>query len=212
MKRYRDCTILCNKNQNTEQLMQEVETTSISKGYKVERTSSLVNNDALLVTIKIKGLPASTIVLGVYSEGKGVSILNIVPLTESGVSHIDIETYNKLLDIFKDDVFQEIHNRHYNSIETNKEDYTIQEIIPKSFGKLNQWLNGYPLSFHPSDINRWYDFVISLHKTGEILSLDILGQYVKERCGWSEEDITKMELRLESQLSLLEYYDEHRVD
>ena len=72
MKRYRDCTILCNKNQNTEQLMQEVETTSISKGYKVERTSSLVNNDTLLVNIKIKGFPASTIVLGVYSAGKGV--------------------------------------------------------------------------------------------------------------------------------------------
>ena len=210
MKRYRDCTILCNKNQNTEQLMQEVETTSISKGYKVERTSSLVNNDALLVTIKIKGLPASTIVLGVYSEGKGVSILNIVPLTESGVSHIDIETYNKILDIFKDDVFQEIHNRHYNSIETNKEDYTIQQIIPKSFDKLNQWLNGYPLSSHQFDTNRWYDFVIALHKSGESLPLDTLEKYVKERCRWKEEDITKMELRLESHLDLLEYYDLNR--
>lgn len=210
MKRYRDCTILCNKNQNAEQLMQEVETTSISKGYKVERTSSLVNNDALLVTIKIKGLPASTIVLGVYSEGKGVSILNIVPLTESGVSHIDIETYNKILDIFKDDVFQEIHNRHYNSIETNKEDYTIQEIIPKSFDKLNQWLNGYPLSSHQFDTNRWYDFVIALHKSGESLPLDTLENYVKERCRWKEEDITKMELRLESHLDLLEYYDLNR--
>ena len=210
MKRYRDCTILCNKNQNAEQLMQEVETTSISKGYKVERTSSLVNNDALLVTIKINGLPASTIVLGVYSEGKGVSILNIVPLTESGVSHIDIETYNKILDIFKDDVFQEIHNRHYNSIETNKEDYTIQETIPKSFEKLNRWLNGYPLSSHQFDTNRWYDFVIALHKSGESLPLDTLGNYVKERYRWKEDDITKMELRLESHLDLLEYYDLNR--
>lgn len=210
MKRYRDCTILCNKNQNTEQLMQEVETISISKGYKVERTSSLVNNDTLLVNIKIKGLPASTIVLGVYSEGKGVSILNIVPLPESGVSHIDIETYNKILDIFKDDVFQDIHNKHYNSIETNKEDYTIQEIIPKSFEKLNRWLNGYPLSSHQFDTNSWYDFVIALHKSGESLPLDILGNYVKERYRWKEDDITKMELRLESHLDLLEYYDNNR--
>ena len=210
MKRYRDCTILCNKNQNTEQLMQEVETISISKGYKVERTSSLVNNDTLLVNIKIKGLPASTIVLGVYSEGKGVSILNIVPLPESGVSHIDIETYNKILDIFKDDVFQDIHNKHYNSIETNKEDYTIQETIPKSFEKLNRWLNGYPLSSHQFDTNRWYDFVIALHKSGESLPLDALGNYVKERYRWKEDDITKMELRLESHLDLLEYYDNNR--
>ena len=210
MKRYRDCTILCNKNQNTEQLMQEVETISISKGYKVERTSSLVNNDTLLVNIKIKGLPASTIVLGVYSEGKGVSILNIVPLPESGVSHIDIETYNKILDIFKDDVFQDIHNKHYNSIETNKEDYTIQETIPKSFEKLNRWLNGYPLSSHQFDTNMWYDFVIAFDNSGAPLPLDTLGNYVKERYRWKEDDITKMELRLESHLDLLEYYDNNR--
>lgn len=210
MKRYRDCTILCNKNQNTEQLMQEVETTSISKGYKVERTSSIVNNDTLLVNIKIKGFPASNIVLGVYSEGKGVSILNIVPLPESGVSQIDIETYNKILDIFKDDVFLDIQNRLYNSIETNKEDYTIQDIIPKSFEKLDLWLNGFPLSSHQLDTNRWYDFVIALHKSGESLSLDTLGNYVKERYRWSEADITKMELRLESHLDLLEYYDNNR--
>ena len=209
MKRYRDCTILFNKNQNTVQLKQEVENTSISKGYKVERNSSLVNNDTLLVNIKNID-PASTIVLGVYFEGKGVSILNIVPLPESGVSHIDIETYNKILDKFKDDVFQDIHERLNNSIDTNKEDYTIEEIIPKSFEKLNRWLNGFPLSSHQLDTNRWYDFVIALHKSGESLPLDTLGNYVKERYRWSEADITKMELRLESHLDLLEYYDNNR--
>lgn len=190
--------------------MQEVENTIISKGYKVERTSSIVNNDTLLVKIKANGLPVSNMVLGVYSEGKGVSILNIVPLPESGVSHIDIETYNKILDLFKDDVFQDIHNRHNNSIETNNEDYTIQEIIPRSFDKLNRWLNGFPLSSHEFDTNRWYDFVIALHKTGESLPLDTLGKYVEERYGWEEKDITKMELRLESHLDLLEYYDNNR--
>ena len=210
MKRYRDCTILCNQNQKTEQLMLEIKNTIISKGYKAERISSLVNNDTLLVNIQIKGLPASTIVLGAYSEGKGVSILNIVPLPESGVSHIDIETYNKILDVFKEDVFQEIHNRHNNSIETNNEDYTIQEIIPKSFEMLDRWLNGYPLSSHQLDTNRWYDFVIALHNSGESLPLDTLGNYVKERYRWKEEDITKMELRLESHLDLLEYYDNNR--
>ena len=210
MKRYRDCTIVCNKNQNTWQLMQEVENTIISKGYKFERTSSLVNNDTLLVKIKANGLPASNKVLGVFSEGKGVSILNIVPLPESGVSHIDIETYNKILDLFKDDVFQDIQNRQNNSIETNTEDYTIQEIIPKSFDKLNRWLNGYPLSSHQLDTNRWYDFVIALHATGESLPLDTLGKYVEERYGWEEKDISKMELRLESHLDLLEYYDNNR--
>lgn len=210
MKRYRDCMLVCNKNQNPEQLLQEVENTTVSKGYQIERTSSLVNNDTLHVKIKANGLPVSNMVLGVHSGEEGVSILNIVPLPESGVYHIDIETYNKILDLFMNDVFQDIHNRQSNSIKTNKEDYTIQEIIPKSFEKLNRWLNGFPLSSNQFDTNRWYDFVIALHKSGESLPLDTLGKYIEERYRWEEEDITKMELRLESHLDLLEYYDNNR--
>lgn len=212
MKRYRDCTLVCNDNQTPEQLLDLVENVALTKGYKVVHNTSIVNSSTLLIKLVSKDLPASNIVLGINKSVNGVSIINIVPLVDSGVTHINIETYNQILELFKDDVFQKVKEDNNNLIVTNNEDYTIQEIIPRSFNRLDSWLNGYPLSFHPSDINRWYDFVISLHKTGEFLSLDILGQYVKERCGWSEEDITKMELRLESQLSLLEYYDEYRVD
>lgn len=207
MKRYRDCILVCNRNQSIEQLLQEVENITIAKGYKVKRTSSIVNNDTILVTIHVNNLPASMMVLGINSDKTGVSILNIVPLPESGISQIDIETYNKILDLFKNDVFADIHNTHHNDIKTNNEDFIIQEIIPISYDYLNIWLNGYPLSSHQLDTNRWYDFVISLHKTKESLPLDILGEYIEARCAWNDEDITKIQLRLESQLELLEYYD-----
>ena len=212
MKRYRDCTLVCNDNQTPEQLLDLVESVALEKGYKVVHNTSIVNIPTLLIKLNSNELPASNIVLGINKSVNGVSIINIVPLVDSGVTHINIDTYNQILELFKDDVFQKVREDNSNKIVTNNEDYTIQEIIPRSFNKLDLWLNGYPLSFHQYDINRWYDFVISLHKTGEFLSLDTLGQYVKERCGWSEDDITQMELRLESQLSLLEYYDEYRVD
>lgn len=210
MKRYRDCMLVCNENQTPLQLLQEVENLAIEKGYKVNRNTSLVNNDTLLVRFQFKGLPVSNIVLGTYSDKRGVSILNIVPLPESGSSQINIEPYNRILDLFMKDIFQVIKNKHNNIIETNKEDFTIQDIIPQSYAKLSRWLNGYPLSSHQCDTNRWYDFVISLHETGESLSLDALGNYVEKVCGWDEKDINKMILRLESQLDLLEYYDIHR--
>lgn len=210
MKRYRDCILVCNANQEPKDLLQEVEEVSIEKGYRVEHTSSIINDDILIVKIKqVQGLPASRIVLGFDSKKKGVSILNIIPLPESGVSQIDIVSYNRILELFMQDVYQHIHMFKKNIIETNTEDYTIKEIIPWSFLKLDCWLNGYPLSSHPSDKNRWYDFVISLHRMRESLPMETLEEYVKERCGWDEKEIANMEIRLESQLDLLEYYDNH---
>ena len=202
--------LLCTENQSPDQLMNIIEKISIDKGYKVKRATSLVNNDTLIVNIKFTGFPISRMVISENIDKKGVSIINIVPSTESGVYHIEQETYNSLLDVFKDDVFQSISDKYGNLIESNKEDYTIQELIPKSFEKLNIWLNNYPLSAHQFDTNRWYDFVISLHKNGETLYSEDLGKYIKEEYGWKDDDIDRIELRLESHLDLLEYYDNNR--
>lgn len=210
MKRYRDCALLCIENQSANQLMSIVEQKSIIKGYKVVRASSLVNNDTLGVRIKVDGLPVSNLVIGLESENNGVEIFNIVPLPESEVSHIDQETYNNLLDAFTNDVFQSISKEYGNRIVSNTEDYTIKDIIPKSFEKLNKWLDNYPLSAHQCDTYRWYDFIISLHETGEHLSGDDLGKYVKEEYGWNDDDINRIERRLESHLGLLNYYDANK--
>lgn len=95
-------------------------------------------------------------------------------------------------------------------VEETSEEYSIEDIIPKSYPSLRLWLDGYPLSGHPNDLKRWYDFVISLHRNEERLSLDIFGKYLKETSKWDDDTIDNMELKLESHLDLLEYYDEHR--
>lgn len=131
-------------------------------------------------------------------------------MTESGDSHIKPETYNKLLDVFCPDIFEPLSKVQGNKIETNKEEYTIEELIPQSVDKLHAWLSNYPLSSHPLDINRWYDFVISLHENDERLPLEDLRDYLTEKYGWSDDDIYKTEIRLESHLDLLRYYDDSR--
>lgn len=202
--------LVCKADQTPEDLLSIIEQTSITKGYKLQKITSIVNKDTLIVQFRADDLPYSRIVLGIYSERKGVSIVNIVPMLESGTSGLSPEVYNKILELFKEDVFEQIKKERGNSIETNDEDYSIEEVIPKSFSKLNAWLSGYPLSSHPNDTQRWYDFVISLHVNHERLSLDDFGTYIEENYHWSDDDISKIELRLESHLDLLDYYDDNR--
>lgn len=202
--------LVCKADQTPEDLLSIIEQTSITKGYKLQKITSIVNKDTLIVQFRANDLPYSRIVLGIYSERKGVSIVNIVPMLESGTSGLSPEVYNKILELFKEDVFEQIKKERGNSIETNDEDYSIEEVIPKSFSKLNAWLSGYPLSSHPNDTQRWYDFVISLHVNHERLSLDDFCTYIEENYHWSDDDISKIELRLESHLDLLDYYDDNR--
>ena len=210
MKRYRDYKLYCKDGQSPTELLDKIEQLSIEKSYKTTRKSSFVNRDTLLVYINVEGLPYSRIVICAQSDEDCISIVNIVPMPESGESHIKPEIYNILLDTFASDVLKPFSDTNGNEIKTNNEDYSIEDIIPQSFCKLDRWLSAYPLSSHQFDTNRWYDFVISLHEKGESLSLDTFGKYLKERCGWDEDDINRMELRLESHLDLLEYYDNNR--
>lgn len=210
MKRYKDCELMCNEGQYAYELLDLIERISKEKGYNIKRQSTISNKDTLIVYTKAEELPYSRIVLCSLSNEKSIAIVNVIPMPESGTTHIGYETYNKLLDIFKNEVFFYIHEKYLNEIKETSEDYTIEEIIPRSYKKLNTWLSAYPLSSHQYDTNRWYDFIITLHQTREKLSLDDFGKYIRENYNWEEEDIEKMELKLESHLDLLEYYDHNR--
>ena len=68
----------------------------------------------------------------------------------------------------------------------------------------------YPLSGHPLDEHRWYDFLIALRKNKEYLSVNDFSKFIQENYNWSKTDLERFELKYEEQIDLLEYYDEHR--
>lgn len=210
MKRYKDCELVCNEGQDAYDLLEIVEKVAQAYDYRTNRQSTISNKDTLVVYTKEAALPYSRIIICPLSEGEAVYIANIVPMPESGTSHIDHVVYNQLLDIFRESVFADINAKYGNAIRGNEEDYTLEDIIPISYPKLRTWLAAYPLSGHPLDTCRWYDFVLSLHLNQEHLSLDDFRKYIEENYGWEEDDLNRFELKLESQLDLLEYYDEHR--
>lgn len=210
MKRYKDCALVCNKEQNPMALLNIIEQVSKTKGYKVERYTSWKENDSLAVYTQERSLPYSRLILTLNNERSSVDIVNIVPTLESGTSQIGYAEYNRLLDIYRDDVFAEIATQYGNNIEENTEDYAIEDIIPLSYQSLNTWLNAHPLSGHPLDTKRWYDFVVKLHLSGEHLPLSDFKKYIEEAYNWSEDDISRFSLKLESHLELLEYYDNNK--
>lgn len=210
MKRFKDCVIFPTQGQSFSELLKIVGNECVNKGIRVDFSSSFFENDTIGAYVDFDGLPASKLVLNA-SEGKGgVAILNIVPLPKSGCSMLNIPEYNAILDAFVATVFKTIAERSGNMIKMNTEDYTLEEIIPSSFKYLDRWLKCFPLSHHPLDEHRWYDFLISLIKTKERVGSSVLCEYVKEKYDWSENDLYDMEMRFESQMDLLEYYEDNR--
>lgn len=208
MKRYKDCSLLCNKTQNSGELLNIILQVSEDEGYKVDRYSSLGNNDTLAVYVQEKELIYSRVIL--CAKDNSVAIINIVPMSESGVSHIKLGDYNKILDYFRDKIFIKISEEYGNKIKENSEDYTLSEIIPKSYPVLETWLNNFPLSGHPLDEERWFDFVISLHENNETLPVSDFETFLFDEQGWDGLDIDVFSLKLTSQLELLAYYDKRR--
>lgn len=210
MKRYKNCSLYCTENQDFQSLLDLVGQVSITKGYKVERFSSFNNNDSLAVYLREPKLPHSRLIICADIEKQTLPIVNIVPMPDSKISHIGYSEYNQLLDSFRKKVYDIIREQYGNRISETTEDYTIEDIIPLSFKALNDWLNASPLSRHPLDEKNWNHFVITLHENKEHLSIQDFEYYVREKYGWNDEDIDTFSLKLESELELLEYYDNYR--
>lgn len=210
MKRFKDCILLCNARQNPIDLLQIVKAECDKQGMKSDINTSFAEHDIMWVIVCFEQYPASKLILHASEDKKGVAILNIVPLPQSRVSSFEIPMYNKVLDKFRDTVFKIIASDNGNKIKENTEDYSIEEIIPKSFPKLQTWLSFYPLSHHPNDEHRWYDFLIALLDNNERVSSSVLSEYIKEKHQWSDSDLFDLELRFESQMDLLEYFVDRR--
>lgn len=210
MKRYKDCALVCNGNQKPIDLLEIVAKISREQGYKINRYSNIGSQNTLSIDLHEPNLPYSRLILFSNIEDNIVEIINIIPMPESGISHIECTDYNKLLETFRDKVFAIIKEQYGNSIQENTEDYTIKDVIPLSYNALNDWLSAFPLSAHPSDIKRWNAFVVALHINQEHLYIGDFEKYIQENYGWDDDTICKFYLKLESQLSLLEYYDQYR--
>lgn len=81
MKRYKNCALLCLKEQTMTDLFRIVETFCSDKSYKVEKRQILAKDkdDTLIVFMDKQNLPLSKLILTTSDSERKIVISNIVP-------------------------------------------------------------------------------------------------------------------------------------
>ncbi len=211
MKRYRDYKILMPSYDEAMVLMEDVIAGATSIGLKNldnKRGKGTFDNYSAFI-VQLPDLPKARLMLSVYqSDGNWVlSVVNIIPTADSGSSSLDKEAYNRILQYFVETVLEPVNAGKYEII-TNEENYTLQELIPRSWDDFKLWIEAFPLSHHPLDEERWMNFVISLYRNDEHLSMGDFEDWLRTEKGWSYEDIDYFSSRLEYGIELLEKYND----
>lgn len=209
MKRYRDCILHCIKGQSSLKLLKSFSDFLKNNNYSEVNIESKKRGSTLVVNVCFSELPGSRVVMWADCEEDNVKVCNIVPLPNSGVSELLEDEYNAILDMFVKDAIKPFALSIGSNYDTNTGDYEIEDIIPISFQKLDFWLSRCPLSAHPCDTNRWYDFVISLYENNEVICSSDFEEYLRNHTDWEDKTIHQFGLELESELNLLKYYGKH---
>ena len=212
MKKYKDLIIDCGSDKaallGLEAIKERCNGKPFSYSEKVEKMYD-VDEHLLHILVEISETPAA--ILLVFANDAKIKVINIVPFKHS-CDHIEKDIYNHIVDTFNDMVITPLFSGKY-KIDCTKEEVSIQDIIPNSFQKLNQWTNCPGAPDHPFvrqyDLELWFDFICALHTNGEELSSGDLEQWLKDDNGWEEDVVTDTIIRYETERDLLNYYDSH---
>ena len=135
-------------------------------------------------------------------------IANIVPL-ESG--KINISEYNDILKDFLDSVVCPALQRHKFHVHTTKDrailtDYMSQESA-ENLRRFSVLANKATGSSHPSDQDRWFDFILSVHRDSRAIDTSMLKRWLIEVERWGSDEALDLVIEYEFALELLRKYD-----
>ncbi len=135
-------------------------------------------------------LPLAAVAIGKKEDKKeNLKVWNIVPRTKSQLTQ---EEYNSILKrLLSDLIYFKRRNRSHFKIKKGKEEIGIEDIL-RSKGTLwhwNRFLKGYPLSFHPNDIEHLDCFIVAWKSNSRKNepNLDLFRRYLIEELNWKKE-------------------------
>ena len=154
------------------------------------------------------GDPPSSVFL--TRESGRLYVPNITPLEAGWLS---IAQYNRILDEFADILRN--HRPADSALEINvtSDDAAITDwVSPHAAELLDRFSTGANKSTgssHPSDFQRWANFLIEVHKEGSSrrLSGEFLAKWLEEELGWSSERANELATKYEFARNLLHAYD-----
>lgn len=134
-----------------------------------------------------------------------IAIENVCNLHQT-TDELSIQQYNTLLVGFTKNIIDP-------NIDANLHDHVVEtlshfewkDVIPLSHSYLENWLAFFPLSSHPLDRRRWFDFLIALVKNNESLDITYLEEYARTSLQWDEDSIKRCLGVYSEEVELLSY-------
>lgn len=154
-----------------------------------------------------EGLAAAALFLWPIEGGFHIS--NIVPLK---VRELDIASYNALLEDFVTRVAQPAASASGFQIETSATRQSLKDWLSPDAGdalqRFSACANKSTGSAHPFDRERWFDFLVAVHRDGRKISTDYLIRWLVEVEGWADDQAHDLAIEYEFGLALLNSYDQ----
>lgn len=148
--------------------------------------------------------------LSLWSHEKGLYVPNVVPLETGEFTHAQ---YNAVLGDFTDRVVRPVAARAGFQIElTDGRQQLSDWISADAAQKLRVFsaaANKSTGSSHPMDRQRWFDFILSVHRSGSQLDTDRLARWLNEVDRWDEDSAYRLAGEFERYISILEYAATH---
>lgn len=213
MKKYKDLEIHIGTDAQSIEALVQVENycTKVPFEYSEEIEKMYMPDDKMAhILVRLPKMPKSVLLLWA-NEGK-LKVINVVP-NDNKVFKLTKDQYNQIIDEFEQQIILPLFGGKY-EIEKTQDEININDTIPHSFEFLSSWAScpgapGSPFS-HPNDLERWFEFLCQLRKTGEYLSSGDLEQWLLEDKNWSAEVVEDTIIRYETEMELLDYYDKHK--
>lgn len=153
---------------------------------------------------------AATIYL--VEGNEGLQLANILPI---GRSSLNEEEYNSVVSDFVTQVLVPVQAEFGLSPQLGPQEQQMAEFVsPDTLSKLisfSDLANKSTGSSHPSDLSRWYDFLITCVEEDNLPSLDLLRTWLEEN-GWEEDKAYDLILQYEFGTGLLKRWHEARYD
>ena len=151
-------------------------------------------------------LPSSGLAL--WSQPYGYCVANIVPLK---IGELGVPNYNDVLNDFLERVVNPASKNveFYVKISARRQsitDWTSQEAA-NALHRFAVTANKSTGSSHPSDQDRWFEFLFAVRKAPKRLRTYRLGRWLTEVEEWPPEVVTRLIIEYEFAMDLLDKYD-----
>lgn len=142
----------------------------------------------------------------VEREDQAIYVANIIPREKSQLSHAE---YNSILDDFTQSVLDQLPDRDEHLVMGFSDKIDVKVLLGpeghrllERFAKTSNRSTG---SAHPSDREKWFDFIYFIHHNDIDFGPSVFKRYMLEEAKWPEDQAWQLTIEYEFALGLLRH-------